>query len=161
MIHRYSWDQDVSGAEDPKWLSTELWVWWILGWGCLGVAYYWFDWWGLGLCVVAEAVSGFATAADARRMLFERQHATKPPQFPLGDHQLQNPQMDPFDSEAERAKSGSTGLASTSCSIVRDVNAASAGLGRRMSRSSKHSGDKTHGTDRRDFSSAADSYAAK
>jgi hypothetical protein len=113
MLYRYSWDRDAGGAADPKWLSTELWVWWILGWGCLGIAYFWFGWWGVGLCVVAEAVSGFATAADARRMLFERQHGKKPLQHP-GDHLLQSPQMNRFDNEAERAKSGGPDLASTS-----------------------------------------------
>ena len=78
MLHRHFWDRDARGAEDPKWLSAELGVWWIIAWGCLGVAYYWFGWWGVGLCVVAEAVSGFATATDARRMLFDGQHGKDP-----------------------------------------------------------------------------------
>lgn len=113
MVHRYSWGQEAGGTEDPKWLSTELWVWRTLGWGCLGLAYYWFGWWGVGLCVVAEAVSGFATATDARWMLFEGQHRKKPFQYPIGDHLLQSPQINRLDSEAERAKSVSTDIAST------------------------------------------------
>ena len=67
---RHALGIDISG-DDPKWLRAQRIVSTLISFGNVAIAYYWFGWWAVGLCLVAWFAAFMTMEAEVRELLIK------------------------------------------------------------------------------------------